>query len=200
MSSVRPCLISRYTKILPLLPCLPPWFCNPLFKWVVVELTCPKMVKCKWRKIIFPWFYTVVATHKRWRKSDRTTQRQQERGSWAEAFEGSENPRTAKAALLLQPTLPEKILANNAFPLSVFCEREKVKKKITKGNKKISTWVVSFSNQLPFPRGCPVLMSTLRRLQAHSLMFSQSLQGQRGKHIKGWWWENSEKFGASWGL
>lgn len=161
------------------------------------------MVKRKWREIISPWFYTVAATHKRWRKWDRTTQRQRERDSWTEAFERSENPCTAKAAQLLQLTLPEKILANNAFPLSVFCEgKKKVKKKITKGNKKISTWVVSFSNQLSFPsRGAaPMLTSTLWWPQAHSLMLSQSLQGQRGNYIQGWWWENSEKFGASWGL
>lgn len=87
------------------------------------------MVKCKWRKIISPWLYTVAATHKRWRKWDRTTQWQRERGSWAEAFEGSEDLCTAKAAQLLQLTLPEKILANNAILLSVVCEGENMKEK-----------------------------------------------------------------------
>jgi len=45
-------------------------------------------------------------------------------------------------------------------------------------------WVVSFSNQLSFPSqgAAPVLMSTLWRLQAHSLMFLQSLQGQRSNY------------------
>lgn len=120
------------------------------------------MVKCKWRKIVSPWFYTVLATHKRWRKSDHTTQRQRERGSWTEAFEGSENLCAAKAAQLLQLTLPEKILANNAFPLSLFCGGELVKKKPEKlweTKRLVRGWFPFPISFPPCPAGLPLCWS-----------------------------------------
>lgn len=107
------------------------------------------MLKCKWRQINSPWFYTVAATHKSWRKSDHGT----ERDSWTEAFEGSERLYRAKAPWLLQFTLPEKILANYFFCLMYF-ERKKKWRKITKGNKRLACgWFHTPTSFRSHPKG-----------------------------------------------